>query len=86
MATGFVFHELYMWHNTGNFAGPMPFGAPVQPYEHSENPETKRRLRNLLEVSGLLKQLTADRATSRHRRGDPAGAHTRTSRENPVFQ
>ena len=59
MATGFVFHELYMWHNTGNFAGPLPFGNPVQPYEHSENPETKRRIRNLLEVSGLLQQLTA---------------------------
>ena len=58
MATGIVFHELYMWHNTGNFAGPIPYGIPVKPYEHSENPETKRRLRNLLEVSGLLKQLT----------------------------
>lgn len=58
MATGFVFHELYMWHNTGNFAGPIPFGNPVQPFEHADHPETKRRLRNLLEVSGLLKQLT----------------------------
>lgn len=58
MATGFVFHELYMWHNTGNLAGPLPFGNPVQPFEHSDDPETKRRLRNLLEVSGLLKQLT----------------------------
>lgn len=57
MATGFVFHEIYLWHNTGNFAGPMPFGRPVQPYEHAENPETKRRIRNLLEVSGLLRQL-----------------------------
>jgi acetoin utilization deacetylase AcuC-like enzyme len=58
VATGFVFHELYMWHNTGNFAGPLPFGFPVQPHEHVENPETKRRIRNLLEASGLLKQLT----------------------------
>ena len=57
MATGFVFHELYMWHNTGNFAGVVPFGNPVQPYEHAENPETKRRMRNLLDVSGLLGQL-----------------------------
>ena len=37
--------------------GRCPSALPVQPYEHSENPETKRRLRNLLEVSGLLKQL-----------------------------
>lgn len=58
MATGIVFHEVYMWHNTGNFAGPLPFGFPVQPHEHVENPETKRRIRNLLEASGLLKQLT----------------------------
>lgn len=58
MATGFVCHEIYMWHNTGNFAGPIPFGYPVQPHEHSEHPETKRRFRNLLEASGLLKQLT----------------------------
>jgi acetoin utilization deacetylase AcuC-like enzyme len=58
MSTGFVFHELYMWHNTGNFAGAVPYGNPVQPYEHAENPETKRRFRNLLDVSGLLKQLS----------------------------
>jgi acetoin utilization deacetylase AcuC-like enzyme len=58
MATGFLTHELYLWHNTGNLAGPIPFGNPVQPGEHPENPETKRRMRNLLEVSGLLRQLT----------------------------
>lgn len=59
MATGYVYHELYMWHNTGNLAGVMPFGFPVQPYEHAENPETKRRMHNLLEASGVLRQLTA---------------------------
>jgi len=58
MTTGFVYHELYMWHETGNHAGPVAYGYPVQPYEHEENPETKRRLRNLLEVSGLLERLT----------------------------
>lgn len=51
--TGFVCHELYMWHDTGNYAGPMPYGNPVQPGEHAENPETKRRFRNLLEVAGM---------------------------------
>jgi acetoin utilization deacetylase AcuC-like enzyme len=55
--TGFVAHELYMWHNTGNYAGPMPYGNPVQPDIHAENPETKRRFRNLLEVAGLTQQL-----------------------------
>lgn len=55
--TGFVWHELYAWHSTPPFGGFVPFGNPVQPGEHVENPETKRRLRNLLEVSGLLKSL-----------------------------
>ena len=55
--TGFVWHELYMWHNTGNYAGPLAYGNPVQPGTHIENPETKRRFRNLLEVSGLYDSL-----------------------------
>jgi len=57
MATGFVFHELYMWHNTWNWAQVFPPSLTVQPGEHAENPETKRRLRNLIEVSGLLDHL-----------------------------
>ena len=46
-----------MWHNTGNYAGIMPTGLTVQPYEHAENPETKRRFKNLLDVAGLTDQL-----------------------------
>lgn len=56
--TGFVWHELYMWHNTGNAAGIMPAGLTVQPYEHAENPETKRRFKNLLDASGMTARLT----------------------------
>ena len=59
MATGFVFHELYMWHNTQNWASVFPPGLTIQPGEHAENPETKRRFRNLLEVSGLLGRLVS---------------------------
>jgi acetoin utilization deacetylase AcuC-like enzyme len=55
--TGLVFHELYLWHNTGNYAGVVPFGNPVQPHVNYEEPETKRRIKNLLEVSGLSKSL-----------------------------
>ena len=58
MTSGFVWHEQYMWHDTGNAAGVFPPGGPIQPYEHAENPETKRRFRNLLEVSGLMDKLT----------------------------
>ena len=39
----------------------FPPGLTVQSGEHAENPETKRRFRNLLEVSGLLDHLTTIR-------------------------
>lgn len=52
-----------MWHDTGTHAGIMPPGGPVQPFEHAENPETKRRIRNLLEVSGLFDKLVPVIAT-----------------------
>ena len=58
MATGFLHHELYLWHNTHNWAEVYPPSLTVQPGVHAENPETKRRFRNLVEVSGLLDQLT----------------------------
>ncbi len=64
MTTGFVWHEIYMWHDTGTHAGVMPPGGPVQTYEHVENPDTKRRIRNLLEVSGLLDKLVRVVATT----------------------
>lgn len=57
MATGLVWHERYMWHHTGAFAGVMPYGYPVEPYEHAENPDTKRRFKNLLDASGLTDSL-----------------------------
>jgi acetoin utilization deacetylase AcuC-like enzyme len=58
MATGFVFHELYLWHNTGVSPLYASAGLTVQPGEFAENPETKRRMKNLLEVSGLTDHLT----------------------------
>ena len=58
MATGLVWHERYMWHDTGHAGGPLPAGGWIEPHVHAENPDTKRRMRNLLDVSGLLSQLT----------------------------
>jgi acetoin utilization deacetylase AcuC-like enzyme len=55
--TGFLFNELYMWHDTGHAALWYPPGLKVQPGEHGENAETKRRLRNLMDVAGILDQL-----------------------------
>ena len=59
MSTGFVWHESYAWHDTGTHADFVPAnGKTVQPSSHGEDPETKRRFRNLLEMSGLWDQLT----------------------------
>lgn len=56
--TGLVWNERYMWHDTGNAAGIMPAGFNVQPFIHAENPETKRRMKNLLDATGLIRKLT----------------------------
>ncbi len=58
MTTGFVWHESYAWHDTGTHAAFVPAnGKTVQPDTHGEDPETKRRFRNLLEMSGLWDKL-----------------------------
>jgi acetoin utilization deacetylase AcuC-like enzyme len=46
-----------MWHDTGTAATVFPAGLTVEPGEHAENPATKRRLRHLIEVSGLIESL-----------------------------
>jgi len=53
MATGLVWHELYMWHDTGTGAGVIPASLTVQPLGHLENAEGKRRIRNLVERSAV---------------------------------
>lgn len=55
--TGFVFHELFLWHQTGSAALETPPGLLVQPDSHVESPESKRRIRNLLEATGVLEKL-----------------------------
>ena len=59
MRTGFFWNERCFWHSGGNYAATMPVGGLVQPMAGGlpENPETKRRLRNLLDVSGLIEDL-----------------------------
>jgi acetoin utilization deacetylase AcuC-like enzyme len=60
MATGFYWDERCFWHSGGNFAFLLPVGGLVQPAIAGglpENPETKRRLKNLMEVTGLLREL-----------------------------
>jgi acetoin utilization deacetylase AcuC-like enzyme len=57
LKTALVWNERYMWHDTGNAAGIMPAGFDVQPLQHVENPETKRRIKNLLDASKLTNKL-----------------------------
>jgi acetoin utilization deacetylase AcuC-like enzyme len=63
MATGFLTHELYMWHDTGTASLYLQPGLTVEPDEHAESPKTKRRMRNLMEVSGIMDNLEHLRPT-----------------------
>lgn len=64
-ATGFFWDERCFWHAGGDYAFTLPVGGLVQPLVTAglpENPETKRRLKNLLDVTGLLAELTVSSA------------------------
>ncbi|SEV95455.1 Acetoin utilization deacetylase AcuC [Cognatiyoonia koreensis] len=69
MTTAFLWDETCFWHGGGNYAGLLPVGGLVQPSDTPglpESPNTKRRLKNLMEVTGLAKELVmggADPAT-----------------------
>lgn len=67
MTTGFFTDERCFWHGGGNYVLTAPAGGWVQPGGGlPENPETKRRLKNLAEVSGLMAEMrvaTAPEAT-----------------------
>lgn len=59
-STAFYSDERCFWHSGGNYASVVPVGGLVQPLAAGglpENPETKRRLKNLLEVTGLAGEL-----------------------------
>ena len=78
MTTGFFTDERCFWHSGGNYAFMVPAGGLVQPTSAGglpENPETKRRLRNLMEVTGLLGELDV-RGAEPTDRGDLMRVHT----------
>ncbi len=58
MTTALVWHEKMMWFDSGTFAGPMPVGGWIQPGEASENPEAKRRIKNLLDATGMTARMS----------------------------
>jgi acetoin utilization deacetylase AcuC-like enzyme len=58
--TGFLWDERCFWHYGGNYALLAPVGGLVQPMVAGglpEAPETKRRLKNLMDVTGLSAEL-----------------------------
>ncbi len=57
MRTGFVWDERYMWHDSRTFAEWLPPEALYEPEPSLESPATKRRLKNLLDASGLSREL-----------------------------
>ena len=71
MTTAFYTDERTFWHHGGNYALTLPVGGPVGQFVQPggglpESPETKRRLKNLIEATGLLRHLSlrgADPAT-----------------------
>lgn len=69
MTTGFFWDEQCFWHAPGGYAMTAPLGGLVQPFAAGgspEDPETKRRFKNLLDVTGLTSELHVAGA-------DPAG-------------
>ncbi len=76
--TAFFWDESCFWHAGGNYAQMAMVGGHVQPMVSGglpEAPETKRRLKNLLDVTGLAKELVM--------RGAPACDQTDLLRVHP---
>lgn len=57
--TGYLYHEVFGWHDTGTFVGDMPAdpNRGLQPYQNYEHSDTKRRIHELIVVSGLIYHL-----------------------------
>jgi acetoin utilization deacetylase AcuC-like enzyme len=55
--TGFVWHERYAWHDARGMMDSIGPEALFEPEPSLESGTTKRRLRNLVDASGLLAQL-----------------------------
>ncbi|WP_216216565.1 class II histone deacetylase [Amycolatopsis aidingensis] len=59
MTTGYLYHEMFGWYDPGSAAGLFPPDPRqgVQPLWHFEHPDTKRRIHELVVVSGLIEEL-----------------------------
>ncbi|GHA88788.1 class II histone deacetylase [Modicisalibacter luteus] len=72
---GFYWHERCFWHDPGAIGVFSAPGEYLQPQPASESPESKRRLKNLLEVSGLIDELVVSKPPAATR-NDLACFHT----------
>jgi acetoin utilization deacetylase AcuC-like enzyme len=59
MSTGYIWHELYGWYDTGTGGqAPADPNAGLQPLTHHfAHPDTKRRIHELVAVSGMINAL-----------------------------
>ncbi len=57
MTTGLVWDERFMWHDTGARFGPIGGLDWMEPMEPPESAPGKRRIKNLLDASGLSRSL-----------------------------
>lgn len=65
--TAFIWDESCFWHTGSNYAMLAPVGGDVQPFVSGglpEAPETKRRLKNLIDITGLKRDLLETAAES----------------------
>ncbi len=61
----FFWNERCFWHSGGNYASVAPVGGLIEPLKAGglpENPETKRRLKSLMDVTGLIGDVTCPSA------------------------
>lgn len=61
--TGWIWHESFNWHNTGNGSGFFGPGGHVQPGQPFDHPDTKGRFASLVQASGYDAQFTTIRPT-----------------------
>ena len=78
--TAFYWNERCFWHGAGNFAFLVPVGDFVEPSNLSrlpETPESKRRFKNLIQVSGLSEEIDVISSENKVSYQDLVRVHTK---------
>lgn len=57
MKTGFAWHERFMWHEPGPSLGVLPSLGDSQPGTHLYNPETMRKIKNMMDAYSITEEL-----------------------------